>query len=221
MRAAAHANLAVEQMDTCYRQAINLLTSDKVRTAFDLAKEPDELQNRYGGSIFGQSSLLTAPAGGSWDAQLVQVNWYSEPAWLGWDVHGADLPGLARMESPLCPRLDQGLSALLEDLQQGGLLSSTLVIVAGEFGRTPQVNRYGGRDHWPACSSVLFAGGGVPAGAVVGASDSKGAYPSDRQPENIPQLAATLYRLMGIDTNGDLRIKPFIGDALAVAELQS
>ena len=219
MRAAAHANLAVEQMDTCYQQAINLLTSDKVRTAFDLAQEPDELRNRYGGSIFGQSCILArrlVEAG----TRFVQVNWYSEPAWLGWDVHGADLPGLARMESPLCPRLDQGLSALLDDLQQRGLLSSTLVIVAGEFGRTPQVNRYGGRDHWPACSSVLFAGGGVAAGTVVGASDSKGAYPSDR-PVNIPQLAATLYRLMGIDTNGDLRIKPFIGDALAVAELQS
>jgi uncharacterized protein (DUF1501 family) len=150
--------------------------------------------------------------------RFVQVNWYSEPAWHGWDVHGADLPGIQRMESPLCPRLDQGLSALLEDLQQRGLLSTTLVVVAGEFGRTPQINKYGGRDHWPACFSVLLAGCGVRAGALVGASDRNGGYPVER-PVSVPELAATLYRLLGVDTTTDQRIRPFIGDALPVAEL--
>src|SRR5438128_1117431 len=90
----------------------------------------------------------------------------SAPSWL------RIRPGLVRMESPLCPRLDQGLSSLLEDLQQRGLLSSTLVVVTGEFGRTPRINQYGGRDHWPQCFSVLLAGGGIPGGTVVGASDN-------------------------------------------------
>lgn len=207
----------VEKMEGNYQRAINLLTSDKVRSAFDLSKEPDGLRSQYGGSVFGQSCLMArrlVEAG----TRFVQVNWYSEPAWHGWDVHGADLPGIARMESPLCPRLDQGLSALLTDLDQRGLLASTLVVVTGEFGRTPQINKYGGRDHWPRCFSVLFAGARVPGGSIVGASDSTGGYPTDR-PITVPELAATIYRLMGIDTNTDPLIRPFIGEAAPIAEL--
>jgi hypothetical protein len=217
VRARWRANEAVEKMDASYQRAIDLLTSDKVRAAFDLAKEPEDLRSRYGGSTFGQSCILArrlVEAG----TRFVQVNWYSEPAWHGWDTHGADLPGLARMESPLCPRLDQGLSALLEDLQQRGLLSSTLVVVTGEFGRTPNVNKFGGRDHWPRCFSILFAGCGVPAGTVIGASDNQGGSPANR-PVTVPEFAATLYRLLGINTNLDPRIRPFIGDAAPVAEL--
>jgi hypothetical protein len=216
-RRAWHSDPAVEKMDANYQRAADLLTSDRVRSAFDLTKEKEELRNRYGGSTFGQSCLLArrlVEAG----TRFVQVNWYGEPAWLGWDVHGADLPGIVRMESPLCPRLDQGLSALLEDLHQRGLLDSTLVVVAGEFGRTPQINKYGGRDHWPQCFSVLLAGGGVRGGAVVGASDGHGAYPANR-PVSVPEFAATLYRLLGVETNTDPRIRPFIGDAGAVGEL--
>lgn len=216
-RAEWHDNLAVGEMDQNYRRAIDLLTSDQVRAAFDLNREGADLRTRYGGSVFGQSCLLArrlVEAG----TRFVQVNWYSEPAWHGWDVHGADLPGLVRMESPLCPRLDQGLSALLEDLQQRGLLASTLVVVTGEFGRTPRINSSGGRDHWPQCFSVLLAGGGVPGGVVVGASDQYAAYPAVR-PVSVPELAATLYRLLGINTNTDLRIRPFIGEAAPVGEL--
>jgi hypothetical protein len=217
LRASWHKNEAVGKMDANYQRAIDLLTSAKVRRAFDLTKEPDELRSRYGGSIFGQSCLMArrlVEAG----TRFVQVNWYSEPAWHGWDVHGADLPGLARMESPLCPRLDQGLATLLEDLQQRGMLASTLLVVTGEFGRTPTVNKYGGRDHWPRCFSVLFAGGGVPAGAVVGASDQHGGSPVNR-PVTVPEFAATIYRLLGVNTNLDPRVRPFIGDAGPVAEL--
>jgi hypothetical protein len=216
-RADWHDNPAVGEMDNNHRRAVDLLTSDRVRAAFDVTGERAELRTRYGGNIFGQSCLLArrlVEAG----TRFVQVNWYGEPAWHGWDVHGADLPGLGRMESPLCPRLDQGLSSLLEDLRQRGLLATTLVVVTGEFGRTPQINPYGGRDHWPQCFSVLLAGGGVPGGAVIGASDNHGAYPAVR-PVRVPELAATLYRLMGINTNTDLRIRPFIGEAAPVAEL--
>jgi hypothetical protein len=216
-RAAWHGGAAVGEMDNNYRRAVDLLTSDRVRAAFDLSHEREEMRTRYGGNVFGQSCLLArrlVEAG----TRFVQVNWYGEPAWHGWDVHGADLPGLARMETPLCPRLDQGLSALLDDLQQRGLLASTLVVVTGEFGRTPRINQYGGRDHWPQCFSVLLAGAGVPSGAVVGASDHHGAYPAVRR-VTVPEFAATLYRLLGINTNTDLRVRPFIGDAAPVGEL--
>jgi hypothetical protein len=216
-RAAWQDNPAVGEMDNNHRRAVDLLTSDRVRAAFDVTGEAVDLRTRYGGNIFGQSCLLArrlVEAG----TRFVQVNWYGEPAWHGWDVHGADLPGLGRMESPLCPRLDQGLSTLLDDLHQRGLLASTLVVVTGEFGRTPRVNQYGGRDHWPQCFSVLLAGGGVPGGAVIGASDNHAAYPAVR-PVRVPELAATLYRLMGINTNTDPRIRPFIGEAAPLAEL--
>jgi len=216
-RADWHANPTIEEMDHNYQRAVDLLTSERVREAFDLGRERPQLRSRYGSSIFGQSCLMArrlVEAG----TRFIQVNWYGEPAWHGWDTHGADLPGLARMESPLCPRLDQGLSALLEDLQQRGLLSSTLVVVTGEFGRTPRINQYGGRDHWPQCFSVLLAGAGVPGGTVVGMSDGDGAAPALR-PVTVPELAATVYRLMGVNTNLDVRIRPFLGDAAPIAEL--
>src|ERR1043165_446179 len=216
-RAAWRDNPTVSEMGNNHQRAVDLLTSDRVRTAFDVSQERSQLRTRYGGNVFGQSCFLArrlVEAG----TRFVQVNWYGEPAWHGWDVHGADLPGLGRMESPLCPRLDQGLSCLLEDLQQRGLLSSTLVVVTGEFGRTPRVNQYGGRDHWPQCFSVLLAGGGIPGGTVVGASDNHAAYPAVR-PVSVPELAATIYRLLGINTNTDLRVRPYIGEAAPVAEL--
>ena len=207
----------VGKMDMNYQRAIDLLTSPHVRSAFDLTREKESLRNRYGGSIFGQSCLLArrlVEAG----TRFVQINWFEKPDSLGWDVHGNMLPGLLPLETSLCPRLDQGLSALLGDLHQRGLLSSTLVVVLGEMGRRPQINGLGGRDHWGNVLSVLLAGAGVPAGSVIGASDKHGAVPVDL-PVTPPQLAATLYHLMGINTNTDVRIRPFIGAASPVAEL--
>jgi hypothetical protein len=216
-RAAWQDHPVVGEMDNNHRRAVDLLTSNRVRAAFDVTGESADLRTRYGGNIFGQSCLLARRLVEA-STRFVQVNWYGEPAWHGWDVHGADLPGLGRMESPLCPRLDQGLSTLLDDLERRGLLATTLVVVTGEFGRTPRVNPYGGRDHWPQCFSVLLAGGGIPGGAVIGASDNHAAYPAVR-PVRVPELAATLYRLMGVNTNTDPRIRPFIGEAAPVAEL--
>jgi hypothetical protein len=216
-RMRARAGKSVEKMDTFYRRAVDMLTSPKVREAFDLTREKDALRERYGANFFGQSCLLArrlVQAG----TRFVQVRWYDNVAFDAWDVHGADLAGMARMEQHLCPRLDQGLSALLDDLKDRGLLDSTLVVVLGEFGRTPKINRFGARDHWPYCFSVLLAGGGVPGGTIVGASDREGAYPSNR-PVSPAELAATLYRLLGIDTNTDPRIRPFIGPAQPVGEL--
>jgi hypothetical protein len=217
MRARAHASKAIEQSDAFYRRAVDMLTSPKVRQAFDLAREKDALRERYGANFFGQSCLLArrlVEAG----TRFVQIKWYDGVAFDAWDVHGADLAGMARMEQQLCPRLDQGLSALLEDLHQRGLLRSTLVVALGEFGRTPKINKFGARDHWPYCFSVLLAGGGVPGGTVVGASDREGAYPAHR-PVSPAELAATLYRRLGIDTNTDPRVRPFLGAAQPVGEL--
>jgi len=216
VRGDLHHNDAVERMDQCYQRAVDILTSPRVRDAFDLSREPDSLRERYGANIFGQSCVMArrlVEAG----TRFVQIKWYDGPAWDAWDVHGADLGGMVRMEQHLCPRLDQGLTALLEDLQQRGMLQSTLVVVGGEFGRTPNINRYGARDHWPYCFTYLLAGGGVQGGTIIGRSDRTGAQPADR-PVGPAEFAATLYRLLGIDTT-DARVRPFIREALPVTEL--
>jgi hypothetical protein len=216
VRANLHGNETIERMETSYRRAVDILTSTAVRDAFDMTRESEATRDRYGANLFGQSCLLArrlVEAG----TRFVQVKWYDGPAWDAWDVHGADLGGMVRMEQHLCPRLDQGLTALLEDLHRRGLLRTTLVVAGGEFGRTPQINRYGARDHFPYCFSYLLAGGGVPGGAVIGASDRTGARPTHR-PVSPPEFAATLYRLLGIDTT-EARVRPFVRDALPVAEL--
>jgi hypothetical protein len=215
MRAGASASRNVEKMDLFYQRAVTILTSTKVREAFDLSKEKESVRDRYGANFFGQSALMArrlVEAG----TRFVQIKWYDWDG--GWDIHGFNSTGIERMEQELCPRLDQGLSALLDDLHERGLLSSTLVVAVGEMGRTPKINYWGGRDHWGPSLSVLLAGAGVPGGVVVGSSDAKAAYPAT-DPVEPAQLAATLYRLLGIDTNTDLRIRPFIGTAAPVAEL--
>jgi uncharacterized protein (DUF1501 family) len=103
-----------------------------------------------------------------------------------------------RLQESLAPRLDQSLSALLEDMSASGLLESTIVLVTGEFGRTPTINPKGGRDHWPDCWSLLVGGGGINGGRIVGASDERGAYVADR-PVSTGDLYATIYKAMGID----------------------
>jgi hypothetical protein len=215
MRAQVSSNRALDKMDVFYQRAVTILTSPKVREAFDITKEKESLRERYGANFFGQSALMArrlVEAG----TRFVQIKWYD---WDGaWDIHGFNSTGIERMEQELCPRFDQGLSALLDDLHERGLLSSTLVVAIGEMGRTPKINYWGGRDHWGPCLSALLAGGGVPGGTVVGSSDAIGAYPA-ADPVRPAQLAATLYRLLGIDTNTDVRVRPFLGDAAPVAAL--
>jgi hypothetical protein len=203
-----------------YRQrALRLLTSTYVRDAFDLTRESEVVRDRYGANFFGQSCLLARrliQAG----TRFVQIMWYDrvDGFEVGWDVHGYDAPGLIRMEQQLCPRLDQGLSALLDDLRQRGMLESTLVCVTGEFGRTPTCNKHGGRDHWPYCFSALLAGAGVRGGAVVGASDARAAYPVAR-PVKPADFAATLYHLLGVDVNRDDRLRSAVFEGSPVHEL--
>src|SRR5262249_18741598 len=185
------------------------------RDAFDLSKERTQVRSRYGVNLFGQSLLMArrlVEAG----TRFVQVKWYD---WDGaWDIHGFNSTGVQGMEEELCPPLHQSLNALPVGPNEGALLSSTLVVAMGEMGRTPKLTHWGGRDHWGASLFALLAGGGVPGGTVVGSTDATAGHPAT-SPVYPPELAATIYRLMGINTNLDPRIRPFIGNAAPVAEL--
>jgi hypothetical protein len=183
---------ASARIDGLYDQAFDLLTSTSTQQAFDISQESAALRERYGMTPFGQGCLLArrlAEAGVS----LITVNWQRDDAF--WDTH-ADNFNLHK--NKLLPNFDRGFSALLDDLADRGLLDETLVFVTGEFGRTPKINANAGRDHWAACNTVLFAGGGVPGGLIYGASDKEAAYPA-RNPVLPEDLAATMYHLLGVD----------------------
>lgn len=212
LRAQVEGSETLRGADSTYRRAMTMLTTPAVRSAFDLSQEPRRLRERYGASLFGQSCLMArrlVEAG----TRFVQVQW-SEGGGAGWDTHGTVLSGIFEMEQYLCPRFDQGMSALLADLHDRGLLARTLVVSIAEFGRTPVINNRGGRDHWPHVFSALLAGGGLPGGTVVGISDPRGAYPAHR-PVRPGDLAATLYRRLGLNSLTDDRLRPFVkGEAV-------
>src|SRR5262249_25374280 len=161
--------------DNSSQQAMDLLTSGRAREAFDLQREPPRVRDRYGRHKFSQSCLLARrliEAG----VRLVQVNWPREPDEItssnpAWDTHARNTDG---WKNVLMPPMDRASSALLEDLQERGLLEETLVVWMGEFGRTPVINANGGRDHWGRVFSVALAGGGIRGGQVYGASDADG-----------------------------------------------
>jgi hypothetical protein len=181
-------------MDAHYQRAFELLTSSNARTAFDLAQEPIGQREKYGDTPFGQGCLIArrlVEAG----VRLVTVNWERDDAY--WDTHKDNFVDL---RTKLLPNFDRGLSTLLEDLGDRGLLDETLVVCLGEFGRTPQINANAGRDHWAPCNSILLAGAGVPSGCVFGASDRLAAYPA-RDPVTPEDIAATIYHLLGIDSS--------------------
>jgi hypothetical protein len=215
VRAQAQTSSRIERMGAFQRRAVDMLTSARVREAFDLSKEKEAQLVRYGANFFGQSLLMARrliEAG----TRFVQVKWYDWDG--GWDIHGFNSTGIERMEEELCPRFDQGMSALLDDLHERGLLDSTLIVAVGEMGRTPKINKWGGRDHWGEALFALLAGAGLPGGTVVGATDARAAFPAVDAVQP-PELAATIYRLLGINTNLDPRIRPFIGTAAPIAAL--
>ncbi|MBI1917909.1 MAG: DUF1501 domain-containing protein [Planctomycetes bacterium] len=183
------------------KMAFNLLTSARVREAFDLSREPDRLRERYGRSLFGSSTLLARRLLER-GVRFVNVSWDNfrerfqfPPSNQVWDTHERNFPILK--ENHL-PNFDQTYSALMEDLDHRGLLDETLVVTMGEMGRTPKINANAGRDHWTFCYSVLLAGAGVHGGSVCGASDAHAAYIKDR-PVHIRDICATIYRCLGID----------------------
>jgi hypothetical protein len=182
-------------------QPIRQLFARSVRQAFDLDAESANLQHRYGRNTFGQSCLLARRLVER-GVRLVTVNMFDTVFdRLTWDCHadgGSLATTLADYRDHLCPMFDHAYSALLDDLHQRGLLNNTLVLAMGEFGRTPQMNPRGGRDHWPGVWSILFAGAGVRGGQVVGSSDAHGAEPRDC-PVRPAEVAATAYRALGVD----------------------
>ncbi len=185
-------------------RAMSLLLSGKVSGAFDLSREDPKLRDRYGRHMYGQSLLLArrlVEAG----VPIVQVNMGRAQTW---DTHSANFKAL---KERLLPPTDRGIAALLDDLQSRGLLDETLVVVTGEFGRTPRIgastgnnNSRDGRDHWAAVFSAALAGGGVHGGQTVGRSDKFGAYPASR-PYTPADLAATIYQSLGIDPATEVR----------------
>ena len=185
--------------DTNFNQAYGLMSSVKAREAFELERESEKMRDTYGRNRFGQSCLLARrliEAG----VRYVTVNMF-ETVFdeITWDIHGSrPFSPISCYRDLVGPMFDNAFSSLLEDLSQRGLLENTLVMATGEFGRTPKVNPAGGRDHWPACWTSIFAGGGVQGGQVVGASDEIGGAPKDR-PVTPAEIAATVYHLMGLD----------------------
>jgi hypothetical protein len=183
------------------KQAFELLFAESAKKAFAIESEQDHVRSRYGRNTFGQSCLLARRLV-EHGVRLVTVNMFDTVFnEITWDCH-ADGGSLAAClddyQQILCPMFDRAYTALLEDLGQRGMLANTLVLAMGEFGRTPQLNPRGGRDHWPGCWTILFAGGGVGGGQVIGSSDKTGSEPKER-PVSPEEVAATVYGAMGID----------------------
>jgi uncharacterized protein (DUF1501 family) len=173
--------------DEYYRQGLELVTSKEAQAAFDIHAEPQNVRDEYGMNPLGQRLLLArrlTEAG----VPFVTITDGS------WDHHTKIFPAMHRE----LPMVDRGVAALIRDLDRRGRLDSTLILVLGEFGRTPTINKDGGRDHWSNAMSVLVAGGGTPGGQIVGATDVRGYAASERiqSPEN---FSSTVYQKLGID----------------------
>ncbi len=182
-----------EDIDAQRAKAMRLVVSGKASDAFDLSREPDQVRERYGRHSWGQSHLLARRLIEAGSRFVTTVNGPS----ITWDTHLDNFP---RLKNKLVPPMEQAFAALLDDLSDRGLLDETLVIWMGDFGRTPIINKDGGRDHWPQCYSVVLAGGGVRGGQVVGESDATGAYPRLR-PVTPADIHATVFSALGYDAS--------------------
>lgn len=191
----------LEQWDGVHQRAFQLLRGGDVLNAFDLSRETTATRARFGKTSFGQSCLLgrrLVEAG----VPFVQVNWsqFAEVFYpfsdYGWDTHADNFGMLADWHGPL---LDQALSTLLQDLDERGLLQTTLVVCMGEFGRTPRINNIGSRDHWHPCYFSVWAGGGVQPGRAIGESDARGEFPKT-MPVTPEMVGTTILELAGVGT---------------------
>jgi uncharacterized protein (DUF1501 family) len=179
-------------MDTFYQRAYSLLSAPKARKAFNINAEPDRLRDQYGRNAAGQRMLMARRLVES-GVRFVALHYG------GWDLHA----GIAAGTRSQLPQFDQAFATLIRDLDQRGLLQSTLVMVSSEFGRTPKVNGTAGRDHWPKVFSVVLAGGGIKAGSVYGSSDPTASEPQD-DPLTVEDLAYTVYHQLGVDPDKKL-----------------
>ncbi len=183
----------VDGLDVFHRQALDILRSDRTKNAFDLAREPQSLRDRYGNTPFGQAALAAR--------RLVDAGVRFVTVTLGgWDTHNQNFTNLRTRQ---LPQLDQTLSALIDDLAGRGGLDNTIVYCAGEFNRTPRVNRNAGRDHWARSMSVVLAGGSFRRGYVHGTTDREGMAPAT-EPCTPDDMAATIFHNLGLDPHQEL-----------------
>jgi hypothetical protein len=183
----------VDGFDAFHKQALEILRSDRTQKAFDLDAEKAELRARYGATPFGQGVLAAR--------RLVEAGVRFVTVTLGgWDTHGRNFDALSKR---LLPPLDQALSALIQDLSDRGLLGETIVYCAGEFGRTPKINKNSGRDHWARSMAVVLAGGGFKGGYAHGTTDAQGMAPATEActPDDV---SATLFHCLGINPHHEL-----------------
>ena len=182
---------AMNALDTFNRRAVGVITSSALADAFDVSREDPRLRDRYGNqqqSRYGNERFLLA-------RRLVEAGVRSVSlSWGGWDTHGNNFGHLKDQ----LPEMDQGISALVEDLDSRGMLDDVLILVSGEFGRTPRVNGGAGRDHWPRVGCAMLAGGGLRTGQAIGTTNRLGEYAQDR-PVHFQEVFATLYHQLGID----------------------
>ncbi len=183
---------SIDAMDSFYEKAYSLVGSAEARDAFDLTKEDDKMKDRYGKNTAGMRMLLSRRLVES-GVRLVTMTYGS------WDAHDKIKDSIARQ----VPDFDKALATLLTDLDERGLLDSTLVMVSSEFGRTPKINKTDGRDHWPRVFSTMLAGGGIKRGMAYGTSDSLGAEP-DQNPVDVQSFAKTVYAQLGINADKEL-----------------
>jgi len=196
-------------LDAYYNKALAMLRSNKVKQAFDIGAEPDAVRQKYGRSTYGQGCLLArrlVEAGSKFVTVYFDrsIGGQSKSSG-GWDTHGFNNTRMFPIvEARHLPITDQTLPTLLIDLEERGLLDETLVVWMGEFGRTPKINGNKSRDHWPQCYTVLMAGGGLKRGYAYGTSDDRGMHPASN-PVRPDDIAATVYHLMGIDPESEVR----------------
>jgi hypothetical protein len=206
-----NASPSIQTMGKHNQQAFALLSSSKTREAFDVSREPDAVRERYGRSLSG-SSLLVARR--LVEAGVTYVSVHAEI--FGSNGHSYDMHenNFGMLKDENLPILDMAYPALIQDLDERGLLDSTLVVVMGEMGRSPKINAKAGRDHWPQCGFSLLTGGGVKSGMVFGATDKHAAYPT-RDPVSPGDVVATIYHLLGIDPH--MTVPDLSGRPIAIA----
>jgi hypothetical protein len=197
--ASATRSSSVADLSTFQGRALDLVTSAATQRALQLDREEPRLRDRYGRSVYGQGCLLARRLVEAGIPLIAVYSWgrdgFPKPFSVSWDTHQNNFKDLKAL---ILPIQDAGYAALLQDLADRNLLDETLVVWMGEFGRTPKVNTLAGRDHWPDCYTVVFAGGGVRGGITYGASDRDAAYPS-ADPVTPQDVAATIYHALGID----------------------
>lgn len=202
------ASAAARGIEQTYDKAIALLTSPAVKKAFDLQAEPEKVREAYGRTTYGQSCLLArrlVEAGAKFINVYFSAGIGGQSLTSGWDTHGFNGHKMNPiLRKHLLPITDQTLPTLLNDLDDRGLLDSTLVIWMGEFGRSPRISKEEGRDHWPQCYTAVLAGGGIRRGHVFGSSDKIGAYPTS-DPVSPDDVSATVFSLLGIDPHTEVR----------------